>query len=293
MIAGVRLKKCIGVSVYRAVLTSSPFSAITGISATSRTRGGDTAEPSNRVQQHCLDTPMRPHAATPVHFFTRTAAIITLLLYLAFPAFNCLAEPKGLEAAIERANRTLNQGKLNEAEKQVDAAQKLYPDKPEVWNLRGAIFLKQRRLDDAAEQFAKALQLDPKFYGAKFNLAQVFLLQNKFEDAQTRFQELQTVDPKSELLQFKVVLCTVLKGQADRTSMLIDTMTFPGETPAYYYARAAALLKKGQQMGARQYLANARKYYPDLQCAFFDQELKQVGLLTPAAKLSPTPAAKP
>ena len=232
------------------------------------------------------DIRTRRHADTPIHF-------IALLLYLAFPAFNGLAESKGLEAAVERANRTLNQGKLNEAEKQVDAAQKLYPDKPEVWNLRGAIFLKQRRLDDAAEQFAKALQLDPKFYGAKFNLAQVFLLQNKFDDAQTRFQELQAVDPKSELLQFKIVLCMVLKGQADQASTLIDTMTFPGETPAYYYARAAALLKRGQQKEARQYVANARKYYPDAQCGFFDQELKQVGLMTTAPKLSPTPAAKP
>lgn len=271
----------------------SPFPVVSGISAKSRTRAGDRARPSDRDRQHCLDTSTRPRADTPIHFLTRTPAIIALLLYLAFPAFNGLAEPKGLEAAIERANRTLNQGKLDEAEKQVDAAQKLYPDKPEVWNLRGAIFLKQRRLDDAAEQFSKALQLDPKFYGAKFNLAQVFLLQNKFDDAQTRFQELQTVDPKSELLQFKIVLCTVLKGQADQASTLIDTMTFPGETPAYYYARAAALLKRSQQKEARQYLANARKYYPDAQCAFFDQELKQVGLLTPAAKLSPTPAAKP
>jgi len=225
--------------------------------------------------------------------FPVPAVAALILLSLAFSAVNGLAETKGLEAAVERANRELNQGKLNEAEKQVDAAQKLYPDKPEVWNLRGAIFLKQRRLDDAAEQFAKALQLDSKFYAAEFNLAQVFLLQNKFDDAQARFQDLQAVDPKSELLQFKVVLCTVLKGQADQASTLIDTMTFPGETPAYYYARAAALLKRAKQIEARQYLTNARKYYPDAQCAFFDQELKQVGLLTPAPKQSPTKAAKP
>lgn len=225
--------------------------------------------------------------------FPVPAVAVLIFQCLIFQAVNGLAEPKGLEAAVERANRELNQGKLNEAEKQVEAAQKLYPDKPEVWNLRGAIFLRQRRLDDAAEQFAKALQLDSKFYAAKFNLGQVFLLQNKFDDAQTSFQELQAVDPKSELLQFKVVLCTVLKGQADQASTLIDTMTFPGETPAYYYARAAALLKRGQQKEARQYLTNARKYYPDAQCAFFDQELKQVGLLTPAPRQSPTKAAKP
>jgi hypothetical protein len=52
-------------------------------------------------------------------------------------------------------------------------------------------------------------------------------------------------------------------------------------------------LKRGQQKGALQYLANARKYYVAAQCAFFDQELKQVGLMTTAPKLTPTPAAKP
>lgn len=217
---------------------------------------------------------------------------------LVFLGLACLtvggrAEPKSLEAVVERANRALSLGKLDEAEKQTDAAQKLYSDKPEVLNLRGAILIKRGRFDQAAEQFAKALQLDPAFYPAKYNLAQVLMLENKLDAAQTRFQELQAVDPNSELLQFKVVLCSVLKGQEDRSSGLIDAMRFPGETPAYYYARAAVLLKKGLEKDAHQYFANARKYYADAQCAFFDQELKQVGLLTTVPKVSPTPGKNP
>lgn len=203
------------------------------------------------------------------------------------------AEPKSLAAAVEQANRALSQGKLDEAEKQTNAAQKLYPDKPEVLNLRGAILIKRQRFDEAADQFSRALQLDPKFYAAKYNLAQVLMLENKFDDAQTKFQELQTVDPNSELLQFKIVLCNVLKGQEDRSAALIDAMRFPGETPAYYYARAAVLLKRGLEKDAYQYFANARKYYVDAQCAFFDQELKQVGLLTTVPRPSPPPATRP
>lgn len=221
------------------------------------------------------------------------AILALIVLGLASLTIGGRAEPKSLEAAIEQANRALNEGKIKEAEKQTEAVLKLFPDKPEAWNLRGAILIKQQRLDEAAEKFTKALQLDPKFYAAQYNLAQVYLLENKFDDAQARYQELQTVDPNSELLQFKVILCNVLKGQEDKSSTLIDVMTFPGQTPAYYYARAAVALKKGLQESAHVYLANARKYYSDAQCAFFDQELKQVGLSTRAGKPSPTPAAKP
>lgn len=221
------------------------------------------------------------------------AIMALIILCLGWLTIGGRAEPTRLEAAVEQANRALNEGKIKEAEKQTEAVLKLYPDKPEAWNLRGAILIKQQRLDEAAEKFTKALQLDPKFYAAQYNLAQVYLLENKFDDAQARFQELQTVDPNSELLQFKVILCNVLKGQEDKSSTLIDVMKFPGQTPAYYYARAAVALKKGLQESAHVYLANARKYYSDAQCAFFDQELKQVGLLTTARKPSPTPAAKP
>src|SRR5215472_12663298 len=52
-----------------------------------------------------------------------------IFLCLASSAMDGQAEPKSLEAAIEQANRALNEGKLHEAEKQAEAALKLYPDK--------------------------------------------------------------------------------------------------------------------------------------------------------------------
>jgi len=112
----------------------------------------------------------------------------------------------------------------------------------------------------------------------------VFLLQGKYADARARYEELQQVDPKSELLQFKIVVTDVLDDRQSQAAQLINDMTFPGTTPAYYFARAAVLLKQSQEKEAQQYFTNARKYYDEQQCAYFMRFLQQNGLAKPVAK---------
>jgi tetratricopeptide (TPR) repeat protein len=192
------------------------------------------------------------------------------------------ADPKALNTALERANDALSRGKLAEAEKLVDSAARLAPDKPEVANLRGALFSRQGKFEEADRQFHRALEIDPNFQLARFNLAELSLLRNQVDEAKTRFEELQKIDPESELLQFKVVICDVLKDQENQAVMGTEQINFPGRTPAYYFARAAILLRKNQTKEADQYLANARKYYTQAQCAYFDQALREVKLLTSA-----------
>ena len=57
---------------------------------------------------------------------------------------------------------------------------------------------------------------------------------------------------------------------------MVDVMKFPGKTPAYYYARAAIALKRGQKETAQKYLENVKKYYSESQCAYFAQSLKEI-----------------
>jgi tetratricopeptide (TPR) repeat protein len=187
-----------------------------------------------------------------------------------------VADQRTYSAALERATAAYNQGKFAEAEKQVDAAEKAEPNKPEIPNLRGAIFTKQKRFGEASQQFNQALALDPKFYPAKFNLAEVSLLQGKYPDAARAYQELKQVDPDSELLDFKLALCALLSGEDARAAAIVDLMKFPGKTPAYYYARAAIAMKRGQKEAAQKYLETVKKYYSDEQCAYFAQALKEV-----------------
>jgi outer membrane protein assembly factor BamD (BamD/ComL family) len=109
----------------------------------------------------------------------------------------------------------------------------------------------------------------------------VNLQQGKYAEASRFFEELQKLDPTSELLQFKLILCALLSGDANRASAMADVMKFPGLTPAYYYARAAIALRKGNKEGAQKYFESVKKYYSDEQCAYFAQSLKDLDLAGP------------
>jgi tetratricopeptide (TPR) repeat protein len=197
-----------------------------------------------------------------------------------------VADQRTANAALERATSAFNQGRLEEAEKQVDAAARADSKKPEIPNLRGAIFTRQKRYDEAAQQFSQALALDPKFYPAKLNLAEVKLLEGRYAEATQEYQALKAEDPGSELVDFKLVLCALLDGEPSKASGMADLMKFPGKTPAYYYARAAIALKRGEKEAAQKYFENVKNYYSEEQCRYFAQSLKEVEL-TPQAPSQP------
>jgi tetratricopeptide (TPR) repeat protein len=189
-----------------------------------------------------------------------------------------LADQRSTNAAIERATSAFNQGRLEEAERQIEAAARLGSKKPEIPNLRGAILTSQKRYDEAVEQFNQALALDPKFYLAKFNLAEVKLLEGKYGEATQEYQALKEVDPESELVDFKLVVCALLSGEQSKASGIADLMKFPGKTPAYYYARAAIAVRRGEKEAAGKYFENVKKYYSEDQCRYFVQALKEIDL---------------
>jgi tetratricopeptide (TPR) repeat protein len=191
------------------------------------------------------------------------------------------ADQRSANAAFERATRAFSQGRFEEAERQIEIAAKAGSKKPEIPNLRGAIFTSQKRYDEAAEQFNQALALDPKFYPARLNLAEVKLLEGKYAEATQDFQDLKEVDPASELVDFELVLCALLAGEESKAAGIADLMIFPGKTPAYYYARAALALRRGETEAAEKYFQNGRKYYSEEQCRYFAQSLKEVDLTPP------------
>jgi tetratricopeptide (TPR) repeat protein len=215
----------------------------------------------------------------------RTLTVLLLAGCLPFFAHAGSPQQHSADSAFESAVKAFNEGKLEEAERLADAAEKANPKKPDIPNLRGAIFAKQKRYSEAAEQFNSALARDPNFYQAKLNLAEVNLQQGKYAESGQLYEELQKIDPASELLQFKLILCALLLGDANKASTMADVMKFPGKTPAYYYARAAIALKRGSKESAQKYFENVRKYYSDEQCAYFSRSLKDLALVStkPAA----------
>jgi tetratricopeptide (TPR) repeat protein len=213
------------------------------------------------------------------------------------------SDSKTLADVLARADHFLAQDSVEQAAKEANAAEKIAPGTPPVVNLRGVILLRQKQYQDAAAQFQRALASDPKFFPAKLNLVDADLLLKKFDEARTALAELQKVDPQSELVQFKLTLSYVLADEPSRAQIVIDQMQLPGQTPAYYYARAGLLLRQGKATEADNYFATVKKYYTSEQCAYFDRALVQFGLAsteqltatpgpTPALSIKPAPTRK-
>jgi tetratricopeptide (TPR) repeat protein len=185
---------------------------------------------------------------------------------------------KSYDSVVNKASRDLTDGKVDDATKDAEQAEKLDPNNPETANLLGIVASKKKDYPEAISQFNRALTENPKFYTAKFNLVDVLLLKGDYDQARTMLTDLSQIDPKSEIVQFKFALSYVLAGKTDDAMSFIDTMDFPGKTPAYYYARAAVWLKKGLFKDATQYSVNAHKYYTDGQCSYFVSVLREMGL---------------
>ena len=189
------------------------------------------------------------------------------------------ADQRSGSAALDRAVRAFREGKLNEAETQAEVAVRNNAHKPEAINLLGAILTRRKLYSEAEGQFQAALALEPEYYPAKLNYAELELLRGNYQKATELYEELQRADPKSELVQFNLVLCSLLSGSDGQLASRVDSIIFPGLTPAYYYARAAIALKQGQKSSALAYFDLAKKYYSDAQCAYFRQSLTELGLL--------------
>jgi tetratricopeptide (TPR) repeat protein len=223
------------------------------------------------------------HSLYPRLSKLRPTILFAVVLFL-LCTLSATAQPRSFTAALQEAAKAFNAGKFDEAEKQIGAAEKISPKRPEIPNLRGAILLKQKKYDEAQQQFNQALSLDPKFDLARLNLAELDLMRGNYPSAAQQFSDLQKIDPDSEVLQFKLVLCAVLAGEDQKATGLVSAMKFPGKTPAYYYARAAIALKRGDKANARTYFTNLEKYYAEADSSYFVQSLKDVGLLVKEEK---------
>jgi tetratricopeptide (TPR) repeat protein len=210
------------------------------------------------------------------------------LLLTGLGAARAATDTAKFNLAVDRANKAIQAGRFADAEKQIDAAGKLQPNAAEVPNLRGVLLTREQHYAEAAEKYNQALAIDPKFYPAKFNLAELALLRGNLPEALQRYQELEEVDRSSEVVQFKIAICYLLLGDETKAKAVIDTIPLPGNTPAYYYARAASWFRKANWPQVDHYVATAHKYYPGNRCAYFEASLRAVGL--DLAKRDPAPA---
>lgn len=144
------------------------------------------------------------------------------------------------------------------------------PDDAFVQNLLGAAFTKKKEYATAQRYFDKALEKQPDFFPAKFNVGELLFLQRQYAEALKYFQQMQARDPQNELLQFKTFLCQLQLGNKEDAAKALKGIKYPGDTPAWYYGQAAWASKNGDNKKALEYVTGAH-YIFGPKTALFDE----------------------
>ncbi|MGC3991455.1 MAG: tetratricopeptide repeat protein [Chthoniobacteraceae bacterium] len=217
--------------------------------------------------------------------------LLPLLLVTATGSF--AAEVKYSQEFLKKVQEAVTDyetGKLDDAMKAIDDAEKIKPGVPDVLNLRGAIFFDQGKYDDATKWFKQALKRDPKFLASRINLADIDFRKGSYETARDSYNSILVDSPKNELLLYRVFLTYLLQKDDKNAQTALDAIPFPGDTPAHYFANGAWEYAHGHPQEASSYFNPGLSIFSVERCKPFIEPLVFLGWIKPGASATPSPA---
>ena len=143
-------------------------------------------------------------------------------------------------------------------------------------NLKGVIYIKLGRLEEAREIFQSIVRQDPLYLVATYNLGELQFIEGNYPEALEHFRSVNRRDPRNEELRFQMILCLVKLDQLEEAKKLAQGFHPSGSTPAWYYIGAVMAKKAGDSRQSKKYLATARAIYGGPSCSFFDESLDKI-----------------
>ncbi len=223
---------------------------------------------------------------------------ISLLVFGSFAATGVTPTKTELETMYDKAFREFDANHYDEALKALDAIDARQPDLAESQNLRGVVLLRKgdqekadpalskAYFDKAEKALHKALELEPKFWNAQFNLSEIPFLKKDWTEARNRFEALiagNSDEMKGEtslLIQYKILLTFVLQGKENMVDWILNKFEGEKDSPALYYSNAAIALQKNNQKEADDWMKAAQKHYPASLNKLFAESFYEVGWMT-------------
>lgn len=183
--------------------------------------------------------------------------IISLLfIFLSMCTIAFADEPAG-----EEQNSTTQEARVLYAQNDIDHALKLLTTigenyrTPEDWLLIGNILQDKDKLDEAIYMYKMAIEKDPKYYKAHYNLGYIYLIQNKPNMALEEFKK--SVKYKDDFAYgYYNIGCTYLKLGQYRNARynFFKAMDIKGDEPMIYYNLAYTFKKLNKDKQAQTYL---------------------------------------
>ncbi len=180
-------------------------------------------------------------------------------------AFRNLPEERRNEFAKQflDANRKFQEKRVFEALAALNKAAAIFPDSPEVLNLRGACMVEFRSFEKAMADFNAAAKLAPEDNSIRFNIAEVYFVTHDWKNASEalggvlEILEKEAADKGAEhqlalrrLIEFKVLLSLIKLDRMDEAEALAGKYDIDDDSPFHCYAQAALAYNRAAQAKA-------------------------------------------
>lgn len=109
------------------------------------------------------------------------------------------ASDKGTTADMALISTLLRGNQLDAALEAIKVLNRKQPERANIANLTGQIFVLKKDVAAARERFDRALAIDQAFFPAAANLAHLDVLENKLDQARQRYESVLKVDPNNML----------------------------------------------------------------------------------------------
>jgi hypothetical protein len=180
---------------------------------------------------------------------------------------------------LQEGYQLLDNGELDNALRQVDAALQLDAHNASAYELRGAIYIQKKLWDRAEADYTTALAISPTTTAFKYKLAEIKFLQKAYDDARPRYAAIVNDENLGDLATFKVFICDLYGGHDVLAGKELAALNKVGTNPSYYYANALWSFTHHDPEGGKKWIASANDIYGSSKEELYLSSLKETNSL--------------
>lgn len=188
---------------------------------------------------------------------------------------------------LETARKSFDERDVRGALAALEEAGDLYESNPDLLNLRGSCHVELRDFEKALMDFSGALKKMPHSPSVHFNIGEVHFVSKRWDDAFKSFnQAKESLAPESDtlrqLIDFKLMLCEIGRGNPDKFEALANANSQLQGTPLSEYTKVVRAFQADDPNAAREALNAVAERFPEAEArAPWNDTLAEFGYMTP------------
>jgi tetratricopeptide (TPR) repeat protein len=184
------------------------------------------------------------------------------------------------ENLIETARRELQKENYAAANAALDQFERSKGPSAISHDVRGCIEMEQGNFSAAAKAFEAAQSADPSLFSVRLHVGDLLLRQKQYAQARGIYETLlkeTNILFLNERLRYAVLFTYLGERDENGAEAAFKKITFPTESPAYYYGQAAWAFAHGKDREAEDWLKSAAKIYKSEMVPWFARPLYDFG----------------